>query len=124
MTITGKVTADLDAVIALTLRNDTGEAVTTEGVVDTGFNGYLTLSPAIIRQLDLVPFDRVFSTLADGSVVAANVYLVRLLWQGVERIIAAEEAAGEPLVGMQLLLGSKMTLSVRNGGSVVIEPES
>ena len=49
--------------------------------------------------------------------------MVRVLWHGQGRLVPVQKAEGDPLVGMQLLAGSKVTLHVRYGGTVEIEPE-
>jgi predicted aspartyl protease len=50
--MTGVVTPNRQAVIELTLRSTGGQVNTVEAVIDTGFNGFLTLPPhlsAILR---------------------------------------------------------------------------
>lgn len=44
-------------------------------------------------------------------------------WHEGFRDITVIEADGSPLVGMKLLEGSKVTLHVKDGGEVNIEPE-
>ncbi len=64
--IEGVVNASLEAVITLTLRGLEGQTREIEAVVDTGFNGFLTLPPSLVTELGL-PFqsrDRVI--LANG----------------------------------------------------------
>jgi clan AA aspartic protease len=118
--IDGFVTATLQAVIPLDVSNDAGESVSTEAVIDTGFNGMLTLPPEIIERLQLIAFDKASRMLANGSITEATLYIARVNWQGRTVIVAAEEAIGSPLVGMELLLNNVVTLDVRNGGHVTI----
>jgi predicted aspartyl protease len=49
--ISGHVNEDLEAVIRLSLRNARGEEHEFTAVVDTGFNGALTMRPEIIKNL-------------------------------------------------------------------------
>lgn len=52
---------------------------------------------------------------------ALGVYDARVLWRGRERFVPVYEAEGDPLVGMSLLRGSRLTIEVEPGGDVVIE---
>ncbi len=62
--ITGTVTAYREAVIRLTVHgSQTEEEI--EAVVDTGFNGFLTLAPPLIATLDLPSRGRGRAILAD-----------------------------------------------------------
>ena len=47
-------------------------------------------------------------------------YRCTVLWYGQLRSIQVVEANSEPLLGMELLLGSRVTLDVRDGGPVII----
>jgi predicted aspartyl protease len=71
--IAGKV-ANREALIELELGH-ADQTITTAAVIDTGYNGYLTLPSDLITDLGL-PFAGYRSgTLADGSTVVLNVYL-------------------------------------------------
>ncbi|MBM4044998.1 MAG: clan AA aspartic protease [Planctomycetes bacterium] len=120
--ITGRVTADRTAVIGLAIAHPAGDTQQVEAVIDTGFNGYLTLPSHLIRRLGLQLAGNRRATLGDGHVVALDVYLGKLLWDKSERDVLVLQAAGGPLVGMSLLYGSRVTLNVVAGGDVIIEP--
>ena len=49
--ITGTVNADFEPLISLSIRRVEGEVLTQEAIVDTGFNGWLSLS------LGAMPYD-------------------------------------------------------------------
>jgi predicted aspartyl protease len=51
--ITGSVNIALDATVRLTLHDANGSAHEIEAVIDTGFNGFLTLPPALNTGLGL-----------------------------------------------------------------------
>ena len=53
--IQGVVNANLEAVVTLTLRGESGQEREIEAVIDTGFNGFLTLPTALVAQLG-IPF--------------------------------------------------------------------
>jgi predicted aspartyl protease len=51
--ITGAVTADREAVIRIGVRGPAGQGQEVEAVVDTGFDGWFSLPPALIALLEL-----------------------------------------------------------------------
>ena len=51
--IEGFVNADYEPVVSLPLRGPAGQAREIEAVIDTGFNGYLTLPPPLAVAMDL-----------------------------------------------------------------------
>ena len=123
----GAVSADgREPVLPLTLLPfgaSAQEGIEIEAVVDTGFDGELTLPLGLIQRLGYpyVGFTR--GTLADGSAVRFDYHEGRLLWHGEERtvVVLAAGEAGNPLVGMALLRGSRLTIDALPGGAVRIE---
>ena len=90
-------------------------------MIDTGFNGFLTLPTALVVELGL-PFaymDR--ATLADGSEAVFDVYDATLLWDGQPRYVEGGAVGVDPLVGMSLLDEHDLSIQVRDGGRVVIQ---
>jgi len=51
--ITGRVNADFEPIIPLSIYDVNGKMYTQEAIIDTGFNGWLSLSPDLINQLNL-----------------------------------------------------------------------
>ena len=51
--IEGVVNAAYEAVIRLSLRGPLGQAREIDAVIDTGFNGFLTLPPVLVAELGL-----------------------------------------------------------------------
>jgi clan AA aspartic protease len=92
-----------------------------EAVVDTGFTGHLTLPSEVVLSLDLLERGFVEVELADGGYTGLDVYEARVLWGDQQLPIPVYETEGEPLVGMSLLRGSRLTVEVAPGGEVVIE---
>jgi clan AA aspartic protease len=123
MMISGRVTDNLDAVITLTVRDVSGNEITVEAIVDTGFNGFLTIPPSHAVRLGLTPHDQARALLADGSMVTIRSYRVPLVWQGADRVVIAEEIDGAPLVGMELMRDNVLTIHVNPNGALTIEPE-
>jgi predicted aspartyl protease len=92
-----------------------------EAVIDTGFDGDLTLQQATIRQLGYPYSGSAGGILADGNEVQFDYYEGRVLWHGFDHPVAVIGAEGQPLVGMGLLGGSRLTLDAEPGGEVLVE---
>ena len=90
-------------------------------MIDTGFTGFLTVTPALAAELGLDFRGTSRATLADGSEVTFDVYDVAVLWDGQERYIEADAADTTSLVGMRLLNQHNLNIDVADGGRVVIE---
>jgi len=118
--ITGTVNADLEARLQLVVQNASGQSQTIEAVVDTGFNGFLMLPPAVVGVLSFPWLCHTQGYLADGSVHDFNVSGVTILWDGHLRTVETEAVDALPLVGMSLLEGHELRVSVVNGGLVSI----
>ena len=119
--IEGVVNAAYEPVIALVVQGQSGQSRDIEAVVDTGFNGFLTLPTTLVSELGL-PFVSIGrATLADGSEIAYDVYGATVLWDGQALYVEADAADSTPLVGMLLLDGHDLNIQVRDGGRVVIQ---
>ena len=119
--IRGVVTADCETVIRLVVRGPAGQEQEVDAVVDTGFDGWFSLPPALIAQLELEWRRRRRALLADGSECVFDIYEGTLVWDRKPRRVAVDEASTAPLVGMALLEGYELNLQVRNSGSVTIK---
>ena len=118
--ITGKITTNREAIIELEVigLNQSREKV--EAVIDTGFNGYLTLPNDLINYLKLQRAGSRHVTLGDGNVVVLDMYLAMVLWHGQQREVLALQADGGPLIGMSLLYGNRVMLEIIDNGDVTI----
>ena len=120
--IEGFVNANYEAVVTLALRGSAGQVRTVEAVVDTGFNGFLTLPPAVVTALGF-PFQTwTHATLANGSEESFDVYNATVLWDGQPRHVPAAEADATPLIGMALMDEHSLFVEITDGGRVVIQP--
>jgi clan AA aspartic protease len=120
--MTGRVTALREATLRLTVIGPDQRQQVVEAVLDTGYNGFLTLPSHIVRplQLPFVGYRR--ATLGDGSIIVLEMYLATVLWHEQEREVLVLQADGGPLVGMALLYGSRVVLHVVDDGDVLVEP--
>jgi clan AA aspartic protease len=122
--ITGTVNADLEATVDLTVRGPGDRERGVRAVLDTGFDGWLTLPAAVIGSLRLAHRGRVPAMLADGTRTEFDIYAATILWDGTARPVPVGAAEGTALVGMSLLEGSRLTVEVKDGGLVRIEAPS
>src|SRR5712692_3011335 len=86
-------------------------------VVDTGYNGSLSLPIELVEDLALVRRSSQRGVLADGSEAVFAVYLGTVVWDGTPRQIRVLATAGAPLIGMALLAGHELTIQVVAGGA-------
>jgi clan AA aspartic protease len=118
--ITGSVNAYREAVIPVSVRDASGREQQLDAVVDTGFNGSLTLPAAMIIALGLAWRNRGSVVLANGSVEQCDIYAGVVIWDGQPRNILVECAETEPLVGMTLIYGYELNVQVVDGGLVLL----
>ncbi len=122
--IEGVVNADHEAVITLSLSHPTGRMLEVEAVIDTGYNGFLTLPAELVADMALPFVGPSRATLANGAVETFDVHEATILWDGKSRDIEADATGGIPLVGMLLLDGHDLSVQVRVGGRVQIEAQT
>ena len=119
--IEGAVNARWEAVVDLRIQGSDGRAEEIEAVVDTGYQGFLTLPAAVVAELAL-PFSHTSQLiLADDTMVSLPVHEVAVLWDGQPRDIDADVAGSTPLIGMLLLDGYNLNMDVKVGGKVAIQ---
>lgn len=77
---------------------------------------------AMVAELELPFLGPSRATLANGVVEIFNVHDAKVLWDGQPRDIEADATGSIPLVGMLLLADHDLSIRVRVGGRVVIQP--
>ena len=110
-----------EARIPLTVRGPSGPDHAIEAVIDTGYTASLSLPPSLIAAMALRWQGIGRAALADGSECLFDVFEAEIVWDGRPRRVFVDEADTDPLVGMGLLSGYKLTIEVRAEGSVEIE---
>lgn len=119
--ITGTVTGDREIVVQLEALTVNQSATPFEAVVDTGFNGFLTLPTDTLHKLGASSAGTRRAELGDGNLVEMDVYFVKVKWRDEEREVLALQADATPLVGMSLLWGSRVAFDAHDGGAVTID---
>jgi clan AA aspartic protease len=90
-------------------------------VVDTGLEGFLTLPPAAVSQLQLPYLTNLNANLADNSSIQTDVYLATILWHEIERNVSVLAMGRRPLIGTALLRDYHLGIDFRDGGTVVLD---
>ena len=120
--IPGVVNDNLEATVRLRVRGPGGLEQDIEAVIDTGFNGFLTVSPALLRRLGLLRIGRSRVRLANGQEELLDLCEIEILWDGQSQTVETEAAETDALVGMSLAYGYSVYVEAVEGGRVVIEP--
>ena len=121
--IRGNVNQEIKPVVPIRLLGPDGREHPFSAVMDTGFNGDLILPLSVIHRLGLARELTVKATLADGQEVYMDGWKATALWHDQQLDIIVLESTSETLLGMGLLLGSKVTMEVTAGGAVIIEEQ-
>ena len=119
--IAGAVNAAREARIPLVLRTPLGATREIDALIDTGFDGFLTLPPSMIVALGLKRLGRGRAILADGRDQLFDIHAVTVFWDGQPLTVEADTAESDPLIGMGLLQGYRLSIDVIDGGSVEIQ---
>jgi len=120
--ITGRVTAQRDAMVRLVVLDRVHQPHDVDAVIDTGFNGFLTLPRTMVQTLQLPLAGNRRVTLGDGSMVVLDLYLATVLWDTQPREVLVLTAEGGSLMGMAMLYGHRVILHVVDNGDVLIDP--
>ncbi len=117
----------LEAWVAVPVMNAYGELQQCEVIMDTGFTGWLTLPEEDIRRLGLISSGYRYSITASGNAERFDYYETWVSWHGHLYWVEVFESIDQPLLGMELPEGSRVTVEAWDGGDVIIDeaqPES
>jgi clan AA aspartic protease len=117
--IRGTVTG-LQARVEVVFRLPNSRSVGIEFVVDTGFEGALTLPPAAVAALGLSPYTTLTANLANNSRITAPVHRATILWNGREVDVAVLAMGVRPLLGTALLDGFNLNADFADNGDVTL----
>ena len=115
--MTGRVDEYGRALLPVSLRHpSTGNEITFEAWVDTGFNGDVILPRGQISALGLPVAFGGKAVLADGSEVDLQTYSGQVNWLGGQRTVEVIANDGQvPLLGVGLLIGLELRVDYRRG---------
>lgn len=116
------VVVDMQARINIVLRLPGQPDFQIECVVDTGFEGALTLPEKAVQALQLTYLGDRTDNLANNTNVATDVYAAVVVWEGAEIPVAVLALGQRPLVGTALIKGCRLSVDFEDSGLVTIEP--
>jgi clan AA aspartic protease len=119
--IHGVVNLRREATLPLVVGNSNGQRQLIDTVIDTGFDGFLSLPSEMINRLGLPWIISHTATLGDGSETLFDFYTGTVIWDGQYRSIDIAESETEPLLGMAMLYGYRLQVDNVEGGIVRIE---
>jgi predicted aspartyl protease len=119
--ITGRVTDQPEMIIRVVVRGPAGRDRRVKVVIDTSFDGALTLPLRLITGLKLPWHNQTSVELGDGSPVLSEIYRRTVEGDGRLKRVLVHGAETEPLLGMALLKGHHLDAEIRAGGKIIIE---
>ncbi|WP_420759998.1 clan AA aspartic protease [Nostoc sp. CALU 546] len=87
-----------------------------EFVIDTGFEGFLTLPPDLVAKLSLPYIAKIQANIADNSKTTTNAHAIKILWNGTEREVIVLAMGRRPLLGTALLADYHLSIDFYEGG--------
>jgi clan AA aspartic protease len=91
-------------------------------VLDTGFEGGLTLPPPAIAALGLPSYSQLSAKLADGSSISVDAHTAEIVWDGQVIQVVVLAMSGRPLLGTALLSGYNLSVDFVDNGALVLSP--
>ncbi|MDE2778156.1 MAG: clan AA aspartic protease [Chloroflexota bacterium] len=117
----GMISPRLEPVVNLNVIGTNGRTRRVELVLDSGFDGDLSLPSSTIQELGLQLLDNYETTLANGERAQFAGYEGQVEWHGRRRNMLVLETVSESLLGMNLLWRNRITMDVVANGPVTIE---
>lgn len=90
-------------------------------VIDTGFNGYLTLPPQAVNAMNLPVYSSTPISLADGSEALSTIHFATIIWDDVEKVVPVLASGYKPLLGVALMEGYHLEIDFEENGLVSLE---
>ena len=121
--MTGSLTADGEPVLPVHISGPAG-AVTVDAMIDTGFNGELTLPQTQIEALGLSEAIATEVTLADGRTRDVPLYDATAKFDESSRAMFVTKAPTSPLLGTSLLWEFSLCIDFEVDETVEVAPLS
>ena len=106
--------------VVVSVANISGIGRSVNFTVDTGFTGWLTLPPSVIRDLDLDYQGTRPYLLANDTESQADLYLAFIA----SVPVIVQQMNAEPLLGAAMMNECRLTVDFWEGGRVAIEPRA
>jgi clan AA aspartic protease len=90
-------------------------------VIDTGFEGALTLPISAVEKLQLPFVARINANLANDDNVVTSVHRATIVWDGAEIEIPVLAMGSRPLIGTLLLNNYNLNIDFCDGGILSVE---
>jgi clan AA aspartic protease len=119
--IYGVVNLRREATLPIVVGTPDGQRQFIDTVIDTGFDGFLSLPSEMITRLGLPWRTSNTATLGDGSQTLFDFYTGTVIWDGQYRKIDIAASETEPLLGTAMLYGYRLQVDNVEGGIVKIE---
>src|SRR5579862_5671073 len=119
--ITGIVNKKLETEIDMPVYGPTKTYIDAHFIIDTGFDGEISLPPDAIATLGLRRAWPRRTIHADGRSVYTQTYRARISWDDELRDVIVNPTERYCLIGAQLLKGFRMTADFVPGATVTIE---
>ena len=119
--IHGVVNFRYELTLPVVVGNSDGIREFVSTVIDTGFDGFLSLPSEVIIRLGLPWRTSNIATLGDGSQTLFDFYTGTVIWDGQYRTVDIAESETEPLLGLAILRGYRLQVDNVEGGIVKIE---
>jgi clan AA aspartic protease len=119
--ITGIVTSKLEATIRFHILDANGQSQAIGTIVDTGFEGFMSLPVATVAALGLPWIYRDITELIDGRIIPIEIYSAVVIWNGKPRTVNVQALGGHNLIGMRMLASHDLAMRVTDGGPVSID---
>ncbi|MCX7410280.1 MAG: clan AA aspartic protease [Planctomycetales bacterium] len=116
--ITGHIDENLEARIKLSVKAD-ADVTAVEFLLDTGFNGHLSVTRALVETLGLELKDVQSGITADGRLGYFETVDVDVVWHGRETTVRAQ-VLDEAMLGTRMLKGCELSALWNAGGVVSI----
>lgn len=117
----GTVGDGLAATLEIELRWSTGRSGTFNALLDTGFNGSVSLPAENVAELGLPLIREQTVTLGDASDVRVSVHAGHVRFADGWHRCPVLATGDVPLVGMQLMSGAKVCFEAVDGGEVTAQ---
>jgi clan AA aspartic protease len=119
--IHGVVNFRYELTLPLVVGNSNEQRELVNTVIDTGFDGFLSLPSEMIVRLELPWRTSNIATLGDGSKTLFDFYAGIVIWDGQYCMIDIAESETEPLLGLAMLREYRLQVDNVKGGIVKIE---